>query len=130
MNNSRKKKGAPEQQRARWRGKNYERRVAELLGGVVVGRSKAVKVGSGFIEIDPNHPPDVITRLLSIECKHTKIPASIRRAIAQAERNAPKGKTPLVFWGDREGQNLVIMNEDIFMSVYQPVNNPVGSVSL
>ena len=124
------KKKISDQQKAKWRGKNFERRVSELMGGTVVGRSKAVKVGNAFIEVDPQRPPDVVTSLLSIECKHTKIPASIRRAVAQAHRNAPEGLTPLVFWGDREGQNIVIMDEEIYMAMIQPMNNPVGSVDL
>lgn len=110
------------QTQARYRGKNFEYRVAKLVHGVVVGRSKAVKVGGGnndiFIEVNPQRPPDVITRWLSVECKHTEIPATMLKAMQQSKDNAPSGLIPVVFWGDREKHNLVIMSEKDFLEMH------------
>jgi len=115
------------QKKARWRGNNYERRVAKLIHGVVCGRSKAVEVGvppatgvRRFIAIDPQHPPDVINTWLSVECKYFKeLPKCIIEPMDQAARNAPKELIPVAFMGDREGHRLVIMSEKDFLELHE-----------
>jgi len=103
---------------AKWRGANFERATAKKVGGVRVGRSKAVRVGDRHIDIDPQHPPDVVTTRLSIECKYMKeVPVGILSPMAQACRNAPQGLVPVVFMGDRNMVRLVILREADFLNV-------------
>jgi len=106
-----------DRKRSRYRGKNYEYRVAKKIKGVVVGRSKAVKVGDIHIDVNPQKPPDVINSWLSIECKHLKtLPVWLEKVMAQAVSNAPDGYLVPVAWvGDKES-NYVIMREEDFMA--------------
>jgi hypothetical protein len=112
------------QKKARWRGNNYERRVAKLIHGTVVGRSKAIKVstpiGDRFVTIDPQHPPDCINVWISAECKYLKVlKKCITDPLDQSIRNAPAGLVPIVFMGDREGHRLVIMSEKDFLELHE-----------
>lgn len=106
-----------QRKRARWRGKNYERRVSKLIKGVVVGRSKAVKVQDKFIQIDCQRPPDVVNLWLSVECKYWKeLPVWLDKVMTQAVKNAPTGLTPVGWVGDREARvNYVILTERDFL---------------
>jgi len=102
--------------RSIWRGRNYEYRVAKKIKGVVVGRSKAVKVGDKYRDVNPSKPPDVINSWLSVECKHLKtLPVWLEKVMAQAVTNAPEGLTPVAWVGDKES-NYVIMREEDFMA--------------
>ena len=105
--------------RNRWRSYNFERRVAKLLGGVIVGRSKAIPVGGGYVQITHQHPPDVVTLRLSVECKYfAELPKGITEPLAQAVDNAPEGLMPVVFMGDRGQRNrVVILRESDFMKL-------------
>ena len=111
--------------RNRYRGKNFERRIAKLIHGTVVGRSKAVKVASEtfldhFIVIDPQHPPDVVNDWLSVECKYyANLPVWLTKLMAQAEGNCPDGLTPIGWVGDREERNrFVVMREQDFLDLH------------
>ncbi len=106
-----------EQKRARWRGKYGERRIAKLVNGVVVGRSKTVKVGDQYVQVNPQQPPDVLTPVFSIEVKYLKrLPATLNQAMAQSIRNAPSGKTPLTWFIGREDKScLVVWTERDFL---------------
>lgn len=76
------------------RGYYGEARIAKLLGGKVVGRSKAIKLDSGkVIEIDHRHPPDVVTDLFSVESKYRKaFPKKISDYMLQTYTDCPKGQ--------------------------------------
>ena len=111
--------------RNRYRGKNFERRIAKLIFGVVVGRSKAVKVesphlGEQYVPIDPQHPPDVVNTWLSVEAKYyTTLPIWLTKLMAQAERNCPRGLTWVGWVGDREERNrFVVMREQDFLDLH------------
>jgi len=111
--------------RNRYRGKNFELRVAKLIHGVVVGRSKAVKIESPtfleqYISIDPQHPPDVVNNWLSVECKYyTELPVWLTKLMAQTKRNCPDGLTPVGWVGDRGERNrYVIMFEQDFLDLH------------
>ena len=106
-----------ERKQSRWRGHNYERRVARLIKGVVVGRSKAVKVSDKFVQVNCQRPPDVVNAWLSVECKHWKsLPVWLDKVMGQAIHNAPQGLTPIAWVGDREAKaNYVIMHERDFL---------------
>lgn len=68
--------------KATWKG--VERRVAALMGGTRVGPTG-------------RNTEDVEHGLFSVECKHRKkLPALLVSAYAQAKRNAPAGKVPLL----------------------------------
>ena len=109
-----------QQKLARQRGSNFERRVAKLIHGVVVGRSKAVKVNEKYIQVNPQQPPDVVNEWLSVECKYIKhLPKSVLKWITQAVRNSPTGQTPAVFAGDRDGNRVVIMTERDFLDLHE-----------
>jgi len=108
------------QKKARWRGNNYERRVAKLIHGTVVGRSKAVIIDGVAIAIDPQHPPDAVNLWLSVEAKYFKeLPKCITDPLDQAVRNSPYGLIPIVFMGDRTGKRLVIMSEKDFLELHE-----------
>ncbi len=112
------------QQRARFRGSNYERRIAKKAGGVVVGRSKAVKVGDKYIEVDPQHPPDVLSPFLAIECKHFKdLPVWLTEIMNQAVTNADRtNRIPVAWLGDaRCKNNYVIIRESDWIDLHGPV---------
>jgi len=108
-----------DRKRARWRGKNYERRVAKLIKGIVVGRSKAVKVQDKWIQINCQKPPDVVNVWLSVECKYWKeLPVWLDKIMTQAVRNAPASLTPVGWVGDREAKvNYVILLERDFVDL-------------
>jgi len=109
----------PQRKQARWRGKNYERRVARLIKGVVVGRSKAVKIQGKFIQTNCQKPPDVVNLWLSVECKYWKeLPVWLDKIMTQAVRNGPEGLTPVAWVGDREAKtNYVILLERDFVDL-------------
>lgn len=108
-----------DRKRAKWRGRNYERRVSKLIKGVVVGRSKAVKVGGKFVQIDCQHPPDVLNIWLSVECKYWRtLPVWLDKVMTQAMKNCPGGQTPIAWVGDREARvNYVILLERDFLDL-------------
>ena len=107
--------------RAKWRGKNYERRIAKLIRGSVVGRSKAIKTGARYTQIDCQHPPDVVNEWLSVECKYLKtLPAWLDKVMAQAVRNCPEGLVPVAWVGGREARShYVIMTEEDFLDLHE-----------
>jgi len=71
---------------SRKRGKNYEYRVAKKIKGLVVGRSKAIKVGDEYVEVDCQKPPDVVNSWLSVETKHWRtLPAWLHKVMAQPQ---------------------------------------------
>jgi len=113
---------AQERKQSRWRGRNYERRVAKLIKGVVVGRSKAVKVQGKFIQINCQKPPDVVNVWLSVECKYwAELPAWLDKVMTQAVKNCPKeqGLTAIAWVGDREAKtNYIIMTERDFLDLH------------
>ena len=101
-----------EQKRAKWRGSNFERATAKKVHGVVVGRSKAVKVGDKWIQTNCQQPPDVVTECFSFECKYMKeLPKGELKAMSQSIRNAPDGLTPVSVLGDRQGNRVYLMTE-------------------
>jgi len=113
-------KNGIERKRAKWRGKNYGRRVAHLIKGVVVGRSKAVKIqGKFFIQVNCQQPPDVVNVWLSVECKYWKeLPVWLDKVMTQAVKNAPSSLTPVAWVGDREASvNYIIMLERDFIDL-------------
>jgi len=91
-----------EMKQRRWRGKNEERACSKMTKGVVVGRSKAVKVNDWWFQIDCTKPPDVIAPPYSFEVKNKKFPKTVASAMAQAVKNCPQGLTPKLWWRDRE----------------------------
>lgn len=117
--------------RSQWRGKYGERRLAKRVRGVVVGRSKAVKVSEStaedgvtsavhYIQIDCQKPPDVVTEMFSFESKWLKsMPKFLDKVMGQAIRNCPTGLTPIAVIGDRE-QRVVfyIMTEKDFLELH------------
>jgi len=118
------------QKQAQYRGKNYEHRVARLVHGVVVGRSKAVVVGNSTFQCDPNHPLDVINEWSGIECKYVaSLPKTVTNAMEQAIKNASLTRpvsttqgtplTPVVFMGDREGHRIVVMPENVYLELHE-----------
>ena len=109
------------QKRAKWRGNNYERRVAKLVHGIVVGRSKAVKVNDKWIQVNCQQPPDVVNEWLSVECKYLKtLPVWLDKVMTQAIRNAPDGLIPAAFVGGREDNSrFVIMVERDFLDLHE-----------
>lgn len=66
--------------------KDSERRTAEIMGGERINGARGVMIE------DVSHP------VFSVEVKHGKtcIPKFVKDAYAQAKRNAPAGKIPLV----------------------------------
>jgi hypothetical protein len=90
--------------RSRGRGRYGEARWAKKTGGVVVGRSKAVKLPSGkWIQVNCQKPPDVVDDLFSYENKHYKnLPAWLEKVMTQATSNCPEGLIPVAHVGDRE----------------------------
>lgn len=90
--------------RSRGRGRYGESRLAKLVGGITVGRSKAVRLPSGkWIAIDCQHPPDVVTDVFSYENKHlASLPVKLETAMTQAMTNAPKGLIPVLHLTNRK----------------------------
>ena len=98
------------QKLAKWRGSNLERAIAKKVHGVVVGRSKAVKVKDKWIQINCQQPPDVVNEWASFECKsRKKLPKLLKDAMTQAIRNAPNGLIPHAILFDREDRNTYIV---------------------
>jgi hypothetical protein len=83
------------------RGYYGESRIAKLLKGKVVGRSKAILLDSGrTIKIDHQHPCDVVTDLFAVESKYrrdgTVCSKGLSEAMQQAEANTPGGLITLL----------------------------------
>lgn len=109
-----------EQQKARYRGKNAEYRLAKLLGGIVIGRSKAIILSSGkSIKINPQHPCDVIDGkgFGAYECKWYKsLPKFITKVMTQAVTNCPDGCVPFASLCDRTTHDkYIVMREQDFI---------------
>ena len=96
--------------RARGRGRYGETRLAKKWGGVVCGRSKAIKLPSGkFIQIDCQRPCDVIDGqgFFAFESKWLKsAPKMLEKVMLQAIRNCPSGLVPVGVIGDREARTV------------------------
>lgn len=70
--------------------KNTEKKVSRITGGKRVGNR-----GTNTQDVDTDGVPGVDR--FSIECKHSaNLPAWLREGYAQATRNAPEGKQPLL----------------------------------
>lgn len=110
----------PENQRARYRGRSYEYRVAKKIDGKVVGRSKAIIVKDKAIPIDPNHPPDVVSDWISVECKYySEIPVWLKDVMLQSVTNCPEGLIPIAWIGDRTNHNhYVIIREQDWLDLH------------
>lgn len=107
--------------KSRQRGRYGERRLAKKVNGVVVGRSKAVKLPSGnYIQVNCQRPPDVITDVFSFESKWLKnAPVGIHKVMTQSITNAPTGLIPVGVIGDREfGCVFYIMMENDFLDLH------------
>ena len=112
--------------RARQRGTNAERACAKATGGVVVGRSKAVKLGDKYVQVNCQQPPDVLSPpFFSFEVKNTPIPKKISKAMSQSIQNAPQGFTPEVWWYDRDtGETYVITIKPHWLDLHGGNNKP------
>ena len=88
--------------KAQQRGRNAEYQCAKDTHGVRVGRSKAVKVGDKYIQVNCQQPPEVLAAFFSFECKNTKLAKSVVKAVSQSIRNAPEGFSPDVWWYNPE----------------------------
>jgi hypothetical protein len=110
-----------ENEKSRQRGRYGEQRLAKKVNGVVVGRSKAVKLPSGkYVQINCQRPPDVVTEMFSFESKWLKsAPVNIHKVMEQAIRNAPSGHIPIGVIGDREQHTVFyIMTEQDFLDLH------------
>ena len=110
-----------EMKRRRGRGRYGEQRLAKKVGGVVCGRSKAVKLPSGqYIQINCQRPPDVVTEMFSFESKWLKNPPKvIDKIMTQATANAPQGLIPVGVVGDREQRTVFyIMSEKDWLDLH------------
>lgn len=101
---------------AQWRGKNCERQCAKDTDGVVVGRSKGVQLKEDnlghflWVQVNCQQPPDVLAPpFFSFECKNTKFPKSVAKAVSQAIANAPEGFVGYVYWYDSESRCTYII---------------------
>ena len=105
---------------SRQRGRNAERACAKATGGVVVGRSKAVKLGDKYIQVNCQQPPDVLSPpFFSWECKNTPIPKKISKAMSQSIANCPKDFIPLVWWYDRDsGETYIIVTKPSWLDLH------------
>jgi len=102
------------------RGYYGESRIAQLMGGKIVGRSKAIVLDSGkVIQIDHQHPPDVVSDLFSFESKYRRhFPKAISDAMLQCENNAPKGLIPVLVVKDPyRSKYYYIMEEKDFINL-------------
>ena len=102
---------------ARGRGKQTEYRCAKDMGGVVVGRSKAVRVGGEYVQVNCQQPPDVLAPpFFSFECKNRKFPKSVSKAMSQATANAPEGWDAYVWWYDKDSEvTYIITTRPVFL---------------
>ncbi len=110
-----------EMKRRRGRGRYGEQRLAKKVGGVVCGRSKAVKLPSGeYIQVNCQRPPDVVTEMFSFESKWLKNPPKIiDKIMTQAITNAPQGLIPVGVVGDREQRTVFyIMSEKDWLDLH------------
>jgi hypothetical protein len=106
---------------AHQRGYYGERRIAKLVKGVIVGRSKAVITPTGkTIKINQCQPPDVVNDVFSFESKYTRsCPKMISNAMLQAKTNAPEGLTPVAVIKDsHRGTYLYVLEEKDFISLW------------
>ena len=106
--------------RARGRGRYGETRLAELVNGVVVGRSKAVILPSGKgVKVNCNKPPDVVSELFSFENKYyTTLPKFLDKVMTQAVANAPDGHIPIGHVGGRTTRiHYFILREEDFLDL-------------
>jgi hypothetical protein len=102
------------------RGYYGEKRVARLVNGVIVGRSKAVITPIGkTIKINQNMPPDVVNDVFSFESKYTRsCPKMISNAMLQAKTNAPEGLIPVAVIKDsHRNVYLYVMEEKDWVSL-------------
>lgn len=107
--------------RNRSRGRYGEARLAKKVGGVVVGRSKVVKLPSGkYQSIDIQHPIDVVTDMFGFESKWLKtVPKNISKVMSQAVTNCPEGLTPVAVIGDREQHTVYyVMTEKDWLALH------------
>jgi len=113
---------AEERKHARARGRKLERTCAKAMRGVVVGRSKVVKVEDEYVHINVGAPPDVLAPgKFSFECKNKPLPKGVAAAINQSARNAPAGYSPYVWWYDRENGMVYIMTtKAVFLDMHGP----------
>ena len=106
------------------RGYYGESRIAKLLKGKVVGRSKAIVLASGrVIPIDHQHPCDVVTDLFAVESKYRRdgsvCSKGLSEAMQQAEVNAPTGLMPLLVIKDPfRRKYLYILSEKDFIDLH------------
>jgi hypothetical protein len=110
-----------EVQRARGRGRYGESRLAKRVHGVVVHKSSYVKLPSGrMVQIDVQHPPDVITEMFAFESKWIKsTPVMLQKVMSQAVRNAPQGFIPVGVIGDRiQGTVFYVLMERDFLDLH------------
>ena len=106
------------------RGYYGEARIAKLLKGKVVGRSKAIVLDSGTtIKINHLHPCDVVTDLFAIESKYRRdgivCSKGLSEAMQQAEANAPQGLIPLLVIKDPFRRRYIYcLNEKDFVDLH------------
>ena len=106
------------------RGYYGEARLAKLLKGKVVGRSKAIVLESGeVIKIDHQHPCDVVTPLFAVESKYRRdsivCSKGLSEAMQQAETNAPAGLIPLLVIKDPfRRKYLYVVGEKDFLDLH------------
>ena len=96
------------------RGYYGESRIAKLLGGKIVGRSKAIILDSGkVIKITHQHPVDVVTDLFGIESKYRRsCPKTLSDAYTQAKVNCPEGLIPLAVLKDNDNNRYYYILEE------------------
>ncbi len=102
------------------RGYYGESRIAKLLGGKIVGRSKAVILSSGkVIKIDHQHPVDIVTDIFGIESKSlAHLPKFFTKVMTQCKTNCPKDLIPVAVIRDRTTREVFyIMSEKDFVSL-------------
>ena len=91
--------------------KQTERAIARILGGERMSNHALGR-----------RTPDVETTSYSVEVKHRgSLPRWLLNAIAQAERNAPQGKLPLVILharGHRHLDDLVVLRLGAFVDYF------------
>lgn len=107
--------------RNRGRGRYGERRLADKVGGIVVGRSKFIITPNGTgIKINCQRPPDVVTSVFSFESKWLKsVPANISKVMTQAIINAPDGLMPVGVIGDRGDRTIYyILTENSWLELH------------
>lgn len=112
-----------EQAKSRGRGRYGEMRLAKLVHGIVVGRSKAIILPNGkAIKVDQTHPCDVIDGkgFGAYECKWFKeLPKFITKVMTQAVRNCPDGMIPFASLCDRTSHDkFIVMREQDFLDLH------------